>query len=112
MSQVMRFNIVRHEDYAALEQKCEGPRAQHARDSAELRDLCRARDDARRERDAALQQVEALRELLAKLRQMVCATPENDLDQSGAWISTKHPVIKRIDAALQADPCQQKGDIS
>ena len=39
-------------------------------------------------------------ELLAKLRQMVCATPKNDIDRSGVWISTKHPVIERIDALL------------
>lgn len=42
-------------------------------------------------------------ELLAKLRQMVCATPQNDMDRSGVWISTNHPVIKRIDAMLGVD---------
>ena len=42
-------------------------------------------------------------ELLAKLRQMVCATPQNDMDRSGVWISTNHPVIKRIDALLGGD---------
>jgi hypothetical protein len=45
-------------------------------------------------------------ELLAKLRRMVCATPENDIDRSGVWISTKHPVIARIDAKL----AELKGD--
>jgi hypothetical protein len=39
-------------------------------------------------------------ELLAKLRQMVCATPQDDIDRCDVWISAKHPVIERIDAKL------------
>lgn len=38
--------------------------------------------------------------LLSILRGMINCTPENDIDRCGAWISTKHPVIKRIDAFL------------
>jgi predicted DNA-binding transcriptional regulator YafY len=40
------------------------------------------------------------RELLSILRRMINCTPENDADQCGVWISTKHPAIKRIDAFL------------
>ena len=39
----------------------EGLRAQHGRDSAELRSLCQARDDARKERDQLKADNEALR---------------------------------------------------
>lgn len=39
----------------------EGLRAQHGRDSAELRSLCQARDDARKERDQLKAKIEALR---------------------------------------------------
>ena len=39
----------------------EGMRAQHGRDSAELRSLCQARDDTRKERDQLKAEVEALR---------------------------------------------------
>ena len=39
----------------------EGLSAQHGRDSAELRSLCQARDDARKERDQLKAEVEALR---------------------------------------------------
>lgn len=39
----------------------EGFRAQHGRDSAELRSLCQARDDARKERDSLKAEVKALR---------------------------------------------------
>ena len=38
----------------------EGLRAQHGRDSAELRNLCQARDDARKERDQLKAEVERL----------------------------------------------------
>lgn len=40
--------------------KVEGLRAQHGRDSAELRSLCHARDDARKERDQLKVEVERL----------------------------------------------------
>lgn len=40
--------------------KVEGLRAQHGRDSAELRSLCHARDDARKERDQLKAKVEEL----------------------------------------------------
>ena len=38
----------------------EGLRAQHGRDSAELRSLCQARDDSRKERDQLKAEVERL----------------------------------------------------
>lgn len=45
----------------ALIAEVEGLRAQHGRDSAELRSLCQARDDSRKERDQLKAEVEALR---------------------------------------------------
>lgn len=44
----------------ALIAEVEGLRAQHGRDSAELRSLCQARDDARKERDQLKAEVERL----------------------------------------------------
>ena len=46
----------------------EGLRAQHGRDSAELRSLCQARDDARKERDQLKAEVEALHSQVATLQ--------------------------------------------
>ena len=46
----------------ALIAEVEGLRAQHGRDSAELRSLCQARDDARKERDQLKEEVERLNE--------------------------------------------------
>lgn len=43
-----------------LKTEVEGMRAQHGRDSAELRSLCQARDDARKERDQLKAEVERL----------------------------------------------------
>ena len=48
--------------------KVEGLRAQHGRDSAELRSLCHARDDARKERDQLKVEVERLTADNASLR--------------------------------------------
>lgn len=45
----------------ALINEAEGLHAQHGRDSAELRSLCQARDDARKERDQLKAKIEALR---------------------------------------------------
>ena len=44
----------------ALIAEVEGLRARHGRDSAELRSLCQARDDARKERDQLKAEVERL----------------------------------------------------
>lgn len=44
-----------------LRTKNAGLMAQHARDSATLRELCQARDDSKKERDAALAELEACR---------------------------------------------------
>ena len=46
----------------ALIAEVEGLRAQHGRDSAELRSLCQARDDARKDRDQLKAEVERLKE--------------------------------------------------
>lgn len=57
------------------------------------------------ENDRLREEVEALRavvDLLSMLRGMINCTPENDELKSGAWISTKHPTIQRIDALLAA----------
>lgn len=46
----------------------EGLSAQHGRDSAELRSLCQARDDARKERDQLKAEVEQLRKDAERFR--------------------------------------------
>ena len=51
-----------------LKTEVEGLRAQHCRDSAELRSLSQARDDARKERDQLKAEVEALRSQVATLQ--------------------------------------------
>lgn len=60
-------------DKAAAQQgvAAEGLLAQHARDSAELRNLCQARDDARRERDAARAEIAGLESAVGHLSVMV-----------------------------------------
>lgn len=49
---------------------------------------------------AMRQRAEKAEELLMLLRGMIGCTKENDALQMGTWISTHHPVIERIDAAL------------
>ena len=55
----------------ALIGEVEGLRAQHGRDSAELRSLCHARDDARKERDQLKAEVEQLRGTLCGVMNQV-----------------------------------------
>lgn len=55
-----KFMIAAREGVLALIAEVEGLRAQHGRDSAELRSLCQARDDARKERDQLKAEVERL----------------------------------------------------
>ena len=55
----------------ALIAEVEGLRAQHGRDSAELRSLCQARDDARKERDQLKAEVEQLRGTLCGVMDQV-----------------------------------------
>ena len=84
----------------ALIAEVEGLRAQHGRDSAELRSLCQARDDARKERDQLKAEVEALRNLARELRGSAectnvhhCKSEQHDLDGPCK-------VLARIDAAM------------
>lgn len=55
----------------ALIAEVEGLRAQHGRDSAELRSLCQARDYARKERDQIKAEVEQLRGTLCGVMNQV-----------------------------------------
>lgn len=78
----------------------EGLRAKHGRDSAELRRLCQARDDARKERDQLKAEIEALRNLARELRGSAectnvhhCKSEQHDLDEPCK-------VLARIDAAM------------
>ena len=78
----------------------EGLRAQHGRDSAELRSLCQARDDARKERDQLKEEVEALRNLAREPRGSAectnvhhCKSEQHDLDEPCK-------VLARIDAVM------------
>lgn len=84
----------------ALIAEVEGLRAQHGRDSAELRSLCQARDDARKERDQLKAEIEALRNLARELRGSAectnvhhCKSEQHDLDEPCK-------VLARIDAAM------------
>lgn len=84
----------------ALISEVEGLRARHGRDSAELRSLCQARDDARKERDQLKAEVEALRNLARELRGSAectnvhhCKSEQHDLDEPCK-------VLARIDAAM------------
>lgn len=54
-------------------------------------------------------EVQRLREALNWLRGAINCTAENDVDQCGAWISTKHPMIQRIDELLAASTGQEVG---
>lgn len=49
----------------------EGLRAQHGRDSAELRSLSQARDDARKERDQLKAEIESLRKDAERFRHLM-----------------------------------------
>lgn len=55
----------------ALLDEIDGLLAQHGRDSAELRALCQARDDARKERDRLKAENEALRGAVEQLAEML-----------------------------------------
>lgn len=59
------------------------------------------------ERNAMRTELETARGLLAQLRGMINCTAENDADKMPVWISTKHPVIERIDAFLTATPAPE-----
>lgn len=58
----------------SLLDQCDGLMAQHARDSATLRELCQTRDDAKKERDAALAELEAYKRQLQALIHISDAT--------------------------------------
>ena len=84
----------------ALIAEVEGLRARHGRDSAELRSLCQARDDARKKRDQLKAEIEALRNLARELRGSAectnvhhCKSEQHDLDEPCK-------VLARIDAAM------------
>ena len=64
--------------------RLDGLLEQHGRDSAELRALCQARDDARKERDRLKAENEALRQFAAEAYQVLGAldAPENVLDNA------------------------------
>ena len=59
-SDFAKFMVAAREGVLALIADVEGLRAQHGRDSAELRSLCQARDDSRKERDQLKAEVERL----------------------------------------------------
>lgn len=64
----------------ALIAEIEGLRAQHGRDSAELRNLCQARDDARKERDKLKAENEALRKDAERYRFLKSRTQQADIE--------------------------------
>lgn len=67
-------------------------------------EICKFHDSNRAAQDQG--EVQRLREALNWLRGAINCTAENDVDQCGAWISTKHPMIQRIDELLAASAGQ------
>lgn len=87
-----------------LKTEVEGLLAQHGRDSAELRSLCQARDDARKERDPLKAEVEALRKDAERYRWLMSdAVMNGTLGIFGGWIDFefKDEASKQIDEAMQ-----------
>ena len=82
--------------------EAEGLRAQHSRDSAELRSLCQARDDARKERDQLKEEVEALRKLGPSKEIIWCACGDGyPVNSYGAgFMDANEGVCANCDAAL------------
>lgn len=76
----------------------EGLRAQHGRDSAELRSLCQARDDARKERDQLKAEVERLKNRLE-------VDPRHDYD----GISTRDATVKVLDEQVDQLKAENAG---
>lgn len=68
----------------ALIAEVTGLHAQHGRDSAELRNLCQERDDARKERDQLKAEVEALRKDAERYRWLVLHAEEIYVEPPGS----------------------------
>lgn len=84
----------------ALIAEVEGLRAQNGRDSAELRSLCQARDDARKERDQLKAEIEALRNLARELRGSAECTNVHHCKSEQHNLDEPCKVLARIDAAM------------
>ena len=78
----------------------EGLRAQHGRDSAELRSLCRARDDARKDRDSLKVELEAMRKIAVELRRSAECTNVDHCKAEQHGYSEQCKVLLRIDATM------------
>ena len=91
----------------------EGLRAQHGRDSAELRSLCQARDDARKERDQLKAEVESLRkdaERYRFLRQDISNNVQDFCIVKKRWSATFPDRILELDGAdAEIDAAMGKG---
>ena len=97
----------------ALIAEVEGLRAQHGRDSAELRSLCQARDDARKERDQLKAEVESLRkdaERYRFLRQDISNNVQDFCIVKKRWSATFPDRILELDGAdAEIDAAMGKG---
>lgn len=82
-------------------------RAENGRLRQQLAQSDAALRESRANDMASMRTLEAARGLLAQLRGMINCTVENDTDKMPVWISTKHPVIERIDAFLTATPAPE-----
>jgi hypothetical protein len=69
----------------SLLDQCDGLMVQHARDSATLRELCQARDDAKKERDAALAELEACRKDAERYQWL---RDQHDVLSGKCWVAT------------------------
>lgn len=75
-----KFIVAAREGVLELLAEAESLRAQHGRDSAELRNLCQARDDARKERDKLKAENEALRKDAERYRFLKTRTQQADIE--------------------------------
>ena len=85
-----------HHELTHPAQSAEGLRTQHDADSAELRRLCQARDNARRERDAARAEIAGLESSVVRLSAMVDAQTRL-VQKAVAIMKTLHESATPID---------------
>lgn len=101
-SMVPGSEFVSSEDYDALQSRLDAAEALAEVGSTGADKAAKAMLYWKRDADALRQQLAERDAVLRQLRGMINCTPENDIEQTPVWISTKHPVIERIDALLSS----------
>lgn len=85
----------------SLLDQCDGLMAQHARDSATLRELCQARDDAKKERDVALAEREELRRLLDCFVKGE-SDPDENQSERHMYVTEAQSLLAHMDGKIKA----------